>query len=316
VTKKSVVITGAAGFIASQLADRCLELGWRVVGIDAFTSYYPEALKRANVLAAQADANYTLIEGDLASLELDPILDGADYVFHLAAQAGVRASWDDFQLYSRRNVDATQRLLQACRTSNAERVVIASSSSIYGDAETLPTPEDVIPQPVSPYGATKVTTEHLARIYWRSFGVPTVCLRYFTVYGPRQRPDMAFNRMIDSALNEKPFMVFGDGNQTRDFTYVGDIVSGTLAAGERGREGATYNLGGGSRRTMNSVFETLEELLGQPFERVYIEAQRGDAQDTAADISRARAELGFEPSLAFRSGLAAQLEWQRSTAGA
>ena len=247
-SSKTVVVTGAAGFVGSHLTDRCLSLGWRVYAIDAFTAYYDEVLKRRNLGSAAEHPDCTLIEGDLLDLDLAPIFDDASIVFHLAAQPGVRASWERFSLYTNLNVNATQRVLEAARTTSLERVVIASSSSIYGDAERFPTPEDTVPCPVSPYGITKVATEQLAQVYHRTFDVPTVCLRYFTIYGPRQRPDMAFHRLIECALRAQPFPVFGDGYQTRDFTYVADAVSGTISAGECGVPGSVYNIGGGSRR--------------------------------------------------------------------
>ena len=309
-TTKSVLITGAAGFIGSHLVERCLGLGWRVTAVDAFTDYYSPALKRVNIADIAAHPGCTLIDGDLLSLDLAPILDDVSVVFHLAAQPGVRASWDEFRLYTRLNVNATQRLLHAARNSALDRFVLASSSSIYGDAERLPTHEDLTPRPVSPYGVTKLAAEHLAYLYWRNFDVPTVCLRYFTVYGPRQRPDMAFNRLINRVLAGQAFEVFGDGNQTRDFTFVTDAVSGTVAAAQCGVPGSTYNIGGASRRSMNSVLDGLGEVLGSRVLRIYLGRQVGDARDTAADISRARRELGFEPSFDFEAGLAAQLEWQ------
>jgi nucleoside-diphosphate-sugar epimerase len=310
-TETSVLITGAAGFIGSHLADRCLERGWRVVAVDAFTDYYDERLKRYNLADALEHPSYDFVEGDLLDLDLDDLLTGVSRVFHLAAQPGVRISWDRFDLYIRLNVTATQRLLEAAKNASLERFVIASSSSVYGDAETLPTREDVLLRPVSPYGVTKVATEQLAHVYWRHFGVPAICLRYFTVYGPRQRPDMAFHRLIARALNRKPFEVFGDGEQTRDFTFVADAVAGTVAASNRGKPGTAYNIGSGSPRSMNSVLESLGSLLGHRVERVYQEPHRGDARDTAADVSRARRELGFEPSYDFQAGLQAQLEWQQ-----
>jgi nucleoside-diphosphate-sugar epimerase len=312
-SSKSVLITGAAGFIGSHLAERCLSLGWRVTAIDAFTDYYPESLKRLNIEAAAEHPACTVIEGNLLDLELAPMLDDMAVVFHLAAQPGVRASWDDFHLYTSLNVLATQRLLQAASVASLDRFVVASSSSIYGDAEMLPMREDVTPRPVSPYGITKVATEHLAQIYWRNFGVPTVCLRYFTVFGPRQRPDMAVNRLIACALEGKPFQVFGDGNQTRDFTFVTDAVSGTIAAAHCGVPGSAYNIGGGSCRSMNEVLDIVGTLIGSPVERVHSDRRIGDARDTAAAIGRARSELGFEPSSTFEEGLRAQLEWQGTT---
>jgi UDP-glucose 4-epimerase len=305
------LVTGAAGFIGSHLVERCLRLGWRVTGIDAFTDYYAEDRKRLNACAAATDPKYRLIEGDLRDLDLSRLLQDVGVVFHLAAQPGVRKSWDDFALYARHNVDATQRLLHATRGVPLERVVIASSSSIYGESEGLPTSEDAPPRPVSPYGVTKVSTEQLARVYWRSFGVPTVCLRYFTVYGPRQRPDMAVSRLISSVLAGETFEIFGDGEQTRDFTFVSDAVNGTIAAAQSGKPGSAYNIGGGSRISLNKVLDILDDLAGTPVKRSYVAERLGDARDTAADIRRARSELGFDPVFDFETGLRAQFDWQR-----
>lgn len=310
--RRSILITGAAGFIGSHLTERCLALGWHVTAVDSFTDYYNESLKRSNIADAVRHPECNFIEGDLLEIDLARLLEEVTVVFHLAAQPGVRTSWDEFGLYTRLNVTATQRLLDAASTVSLDRLVLASSSSVYGDAETLPTAEDVKPQPVSPYGVTKVAAEHLAHVYWRSFGVPTVCLRYFTVYGPRQRPDMAFNRLISQSLAGEPFHVFGDGEQTRDFTYVADAVNGTIAAAEFGVNGAVYNLGGGSRRSMSSVIDALESLIGEPVERVYLERQAGDARDTAADTTRAREDLGYQPTSDLEAGLAAQLDWHRA----
>lgn len=307
----SVLITGAAGFIGSHLAEGCLKLGWRVIALDSFTGYYPRAIKQANLASAAENPACTVIEGDLLELDLRSLLERVDVVFHLAAQPGVRASWSEFDLYTRLNVEATQRLLHAAAGTTLERFVIASSSSVYGDAEAMPTSEEVAPRPVSPYGITKLAAEHLARVYWGSFGVPAVCLRYFTVYGPRQRPDMAFNRMIASALADRPFEVYGDGEQTRDFTFVADAVEGTVAAAQHGTSGASYNIGGGSRRSLNSVFAMLESVLGRRVERRYRERQLGDARDTAADVRLAARDLGFSPTRDFTGGLLAQVDWQR-----
>jgi UDP-glucose 4-epimerase len=310
-SEQSVLITGAAGFIGSHLAEQCLERGCRVTGLDAFTDYYSESLKRRNIETALRHPAYRLVEGDLLQLDIDALLEDVSIVFHLAAQPGVRISWDQFDVYARLNVMATQRLLHTARGRELDRVVIASSSSVYGDAEMLPTREDVLPRPVSPYGVTKVAAEHLAQVYWRNFGVPCVCLRYFTVYGPRQRPDMGFHRLLVRALADEPFEVYGDGEQTRDFTFVADAVAGTLAAAERGTEGASYNLGGGSRRSLKSVLDLLEGLLDRPVARVYRDSQPGDARDTAADIGLAGRDLGYRPSFDFSQGLEAQLNWQR-----
>jgi nucleoside-diphosphate-sugar epimerase len=315
VRQPSALITGAAGFIGSHLAERCLSIGWRIIALDCFTDYYAESVKRENAAPLSEHPRCTFVEADLRDEDLDlaAIVGDVDVVLHMAAQPGVRPSWDEFGLYTALNLDATHRLLEAARGAALDRFVVASSSSVYGNAEALPTPENLVLQPVSPYGVTKVAAEHLAQTYWRSFGIPTVCLRYFTVYGPRQRPDMAFHRVIAGAVVGTTFEVFGDGEQTRDFTFVADAVSGTIAAAQRGIPGTSYNIGGGSRRSMNEVLAVLGELLGRPVERAYGRQQLGDARDTAADISRARQDLGFEPSAEFDAGLKAQLDWQQAT---
>lgn len=315
-SNRSVLITGGAGFIGSHLAERCLELGWRVLTVDAFTNYYDPARKRANIQNVIGHDHYELIEGDLLELDLEPLLREVNVVFHLAAQPGVRISWDQFDRYVRMNVSVTQRLLHAARDLPLQKLVIASSSSIYGDAEALPTSETATPLPVSPYGVTKVATEHLAQVYCRSFAVPTVCLRYFTVYGPRQRPDMGFHKLIDRALRGEPFEIYGDGEQTRDFTFVRDTVAATVSAADSGAPGAAYNIGGGARTSLNNVLDMVGGILGQPVRRVHQGEQRGDARHTAADTTRARSELDFAPGYDLESGLREQVEWQSSLIGA
>lgn len=312
---QSVLVTGAAGFVGSHLTEACLARGWRVTAVDAFTDYYGRALKEANAERLRDHDACEFVEGDLLELDIAALLEGVDVVFHLAAQPGVRASWGEgFAHYQRHNITAMQRLLEATRDASLHRFVFASSSSVYGDAETFPTPEDVILRPVSPYGVTKVTGEHLAQAYWRSYDVPVVTLRYFTVYGPRQRPDMAFHRLIQTVLHDKPFTVFGDGGQTRDFTYVQDAVTGTIAAGLLGEPGTAYNLGGGSQRPMTDVFASLAEIAGQPLRLTYTDKQLGDARNTSADVTRATRDLHFAPAWSFTDGLASQFEWQRRQA--
>jgi nucleoside-diphosphate-sugar epimerase len=305
----TALVTGAAGFIGSHLTEHCLDLGWEVRAIDALTPYYDPDLKRRNAerLASHPACRYA--ECELIE-ELPGLLEGVDYVFHLAAQAGVRASWgEEFDVYSHLNITTVQRLFEAAKQSNLKKLVFASSSSVYGDAEQLPTPEDSVLRPVSPYGATKAVGEHLANVYWRGYGVPVVTVRYFTVYGPRQRPDMAFNRAITAALRGEVFTVFGNGHQTRDFTFVADAVDGTVAAAEHGHPGRVYNLGGGSRVSMREVLSTIDSMAGHL--RVnYTGSQLGDARNTSADISRAAAELRFRPRHTFEEGLRAQVSWQ------
>jgi UDP-glucuronate 4-epimerase len=313
------VVTGAAGFIGSQLVERLVQAGQDVVGIDCFTSYYDPDRKRANVAGVGVDGTYTFIEGDLNDTDLEGLLDGATVVYHLAGQPGVRASWGhEFDIYLSENILATQKLLEAVKTRPIERFVLASSSSVYGQAERFPTKESDRPRPVSPYGVTKLAAEHLCQLYGRAFGVRTVCLRYFTLFGPRQRPDMAFSRFIAAALADQPLTIIGDGGQSRDFTYVDDGVAATIAAGERGVPGAVYNIAGGCQATVLEVVETLERLLGRHLEREHVATVPGDPRKTGADISQARQDLGYEPSVSLEEGLGRQVNHaqQRATEAA
>ena len=306
------LVTGAAGFIGSHLTERLLQRGWSVRGVDAFLDYYPRAIKEKNLQWALGHEAFTFLEEDLVECDCSKLVQGADVVFHLAAQAGVRKSWgENFQVYTANNIDATQRLLEAAaqRDEPLKAFVFASSSSVYGDVETFPMREDGPTRPISPYGVTKLACEDLCALYWKAYGVPTVGLRYFTVFGPRQRPDMAFNLFIRSMLAGEPLRVFGDGEQTRDFTYVFDAVEATIAAAEGGRPGVVYNIGGGARVTLREVIEILARVAGVKPEIVHQEAQRGDMRHTAADITRAREELGYKPSFNLEEGLAREYEW-------
>ncbi|MDQ3065661.1 MAG: NAD-dependent epimerase/dehydratase family protein [Actinomycetota bacterium] len=295
------VVTGAAGFIGSHLAEALLEDGHEVVGVDSFTDYYERSRKERNA------AGIDVVEADLAVAPLEPLLAGSDGIFHLAGQPGVRASWgESFQLYLDRNVRATQRLFEAAAGT---RVVFASSSSIYGDAETYPTPEDVEPQPISPYGITKLACEHLAAAIGSAQGLDAVVLRYFTVYGPRQRPDMAFTAMLEALARGERFRLFGDGSAARSFTYVADAVAGTIAAMERGRAGEVYNVGGGDEATMSEAIALAEELSGRTLEVERLDVAAGDVKRTKADVSKAAAELSWVPTTPLRQGMQAQWEW-------
>ncbi|MBM3819546.1 MAG: NAD-dependent epimerase/dehydratase family protein [Acidimicrobiia bacterium] len=304
------LVTGAAGFIGSHLSERLVEQGVPVTGLDCFTDYYPRERKEQNLAKLRQAPAFTLVESSIADADLAALLDGVTHVFHLAAQAGVRKSWGrDFHVYTVNNVEATQILLEACVGRPIERLVYASSSSIYGDDVPLPMREDARPQPVSPYGVTKLAGEQLCHLYHVNHSVPTVLVRYFTVYGPRQRPDMGFSRFLSAALVDKAVPQFGDGRQTRDFTFVADAVSATLAASTRGKPGAVYNIGGGSRVGLLDVFELIRRITGRPLRIDRIESQRGDMRDTYADTTRARADLGFAPSVTLEQGLRAQYEW-------
>ncbi len=310
-----VLITGAAGFIGSHLTEACLGRGWDVIAIDSLTTYYSPSTKVDNAQRFAHHDRCTYFEQDLLDLDLHALVRSVDHVFHLAAQAGVRASWgSSFDVYTQLNVTVLQRLLEAARSApDLRSFVFASSSSVYGDAERMPTGEDVVLRPLSPYGATKALGENLNYIYFRSYNVPTLNLRYFSVYGPRQRPDMAFHRAIEAGLSGQDFILNGDGRQSRDFTYVADVVEGTILAALNGEPGRTYNVGGGGNVSMLDVLDTLEELV--PGLRVRRRpAQRGDARDTAADIKRACEELGYRPDWDIEHGLREQLRWHESRA--
>jgi nucleoside-diphosphate-sugar epimerase len=305
-----VVVTGAAGFVGSHLCRRLLEQGDEVVGIDAMTDFYDVSLKKANLAPLAAWDSFTLHQVDLLDAPLRRLLDGADVVFHLAGQPGVRPSWGkDFGVYVRRNILATQRLLEALRQVPAPKVVYSSSSSVYGDAESYPTAESVLPRPVSPYGVTKLAAEHLCEVYRTNFGIPAASLRLFTVYGPGQRPDMAFSRLIGAALHGDAFGLFGDGRQTRDFTYVGDVVEALCAAAASAWTGVA-NIGGGSRTSMAEVIRIVGPLVGHAVETVRLPAQPGDVRHTAADTALARHAFGYAPATPLAEGLAHMIEAQ------
>ena len=304
------VVTGAAGFIGSHLSSALLDSGAEVTGIDCFTDYYPRALKDANLGTLQGRVGFQFVEGALQDMDLAPVLSGATHVFHLAAQAGVRKSWGrDFDVYTRNNVEATQRLLEAMVGTPIQKYVYASSSSVYGDHVPLPMREDAYLQPLSPYGVSKLAAEHLGHLYWANHGVPAVALRYFTVYGPRQRPDMGFQRFLTAVRDGKPITVYGDGEQTRDFTFVSDIVAANLAAADRGRPGSVYNIGGGSRVTLNHVLDLIRTVTGKPVAVQREPEQKGDMRHTYADTSAARRDLDFNPRVGLEQGLDQQYRW-------
>src|SRR5262245_134716 len=295
------LVTGAAGFIVSHLRETLERSGHDVVAVDALTDYYDPARKLDNVGGRE------LLEADLAEADVDELVAGLDGVFHLAGQPGVRASFGpDFELYVSRNVVASGRIFEAAARAGV-RVVYASSSSVYGDAETFPTPEDADPRPISPYGITKLAGEHLARAYARSFGLDVVVLRYFNAFGPRQRPDMAFTRLAFALAEGRPFDLYGDGEQTRGWTYVSDVVSATLLA-MAGGEG-TYNVGGGAEASMREAIAILERVSGRRLELREGPPVPGDQRRTRADTTRIRDELGWQPQVSLEDGLSAQWEW-------
>lgn len=311
------LVTGAAGFIGSHLCERLLAGGHRVIGLDTFTDYYPRATKEANLASLRSREGFRFVEADIVRVDLEPIVGEADYIFHEAGQPGVRPSWGkDFDVYVDGNIRATQRLLERARVAGRVKcLVFASSSSVYGETRDLPLREDSPTRPYSPYGVTKLAAEHLCSLYHANFGLPTVSLRYFTVYGPRQRPDMGFRRFIHAALEDRPIVVYGDGEQTRDFTFVTDAAEANWLAVAPGAAGQVFNIGGGSRCSVNQVLRTLEEILDRPIRREPRPPQPGDVSHTWADTRRARDVLGFAPKVSLREGLAREVDWMREHLG-
>ena len=304
----TILITGVAGFVGSALAFGDQPSGERVVGVDSFTDYYDPGLKKANVATIPA-GGFTLVDADLNTADLDGLLDGVSVVFHEAGQPGVRKSWgEDFATYVDANVLATQRLLEAAkRASGLQRLVYASSSSVYGNATSYPTSEEDLPRPHSPYGVTKLAAEHLCTLYAGNFGVPTVSLRYFTVYGPGQRPDMAFNRFIRAALADEPIEIYGTGEQVRDFTFVDDIVDANLrAAGTDVPSGSVFNVSGGTSISVNECLDVLEGIAGRPLRVERKAAVAGDVRQTGGSAERIRDALGWQPTVDIATGLREQ----------
>lgn len=304
------LVTGVAGFVGSNLAERLIADGHEVLGIDAFLDYYPRSFKEANLAALRQSPGFSFVEADLNDVDLRALLHGRDWVFHQAAQAGVRASWGtSFEIYTASNIRATQRLLEAAvKTPGLQRLVYASSSSVYGDTRDLPVTERSLTQPVSPYGVTKLAAEHLCSLYWRNYGVPAVSLRYFTVYGPRHRPDMAFHKFGKSMLEERELTIYGDGAQSRDFTFVSDVVEANLRAAQTaGVEGMVFNIAGGSRASLHTVLALMEGICGRVPRVRFEPVARGDVRDTYADTTLAQRYLDFHPRVSLADGLRAEL---------
>lgn len=312
------IVTGVAGFIGSHLAEALLEQGAKVVGIDQFNNYYSPQLKQNNIVNLQKHPRFKLIRGNIQELDWQELLQSVDVVYHQAAQAGVRASWGkDFHHYSERNINATQVILEGAKqVKSLKRIVYASSSSVYGNAATMPTPETICPQPVSPYGITKLAGERLCWLYHYNFDVPVTALRYFTVYGPRQRPDMAFHKFFKAAVDGEAISIYGDGQQTRDYTYVSDAVAANLAAGKIPEAvGEVFNVGGGSRVTLMKLLEIMERVIGHPIKKDYIDRAAGDARHTSADVRKAGEILNYAPQVSLSEGLSREWQWIKDLYG-
>ncbi|MGV8108439.1 NAD-dependent epimerase/dehydratase family protein [Methanospirillum sp.] len=301
-----VMVTGCAGFIGSHITDQLLKEGHEVIGIDCFTDYYAKELKEQNISGALKNTKFRLINKDIIEMSNYP---DVDIVFHQAAQAGVRSSWGkDFSIYSRYNIEATQNLLEFYKDKNLKKFVYASSSSVYGDV-SLPMHEELRLQPVSPYGVSKLAAEHLCYLYWKNYKVPTISLRYFTVYGPRQRPDMGIHKFVHANIQGKTINIYGDGTQTRDFTYVDDVVRANILAAMSDLSGQVYNIGGGTRINVNNLIALIERETGKKAIIEYSEKQKGDVTDTLADNTKAKKELGWNPVVDITDGISRYVSW-------
>ena len=304
------LVTGAAGFIGSHLCQSLTKKGFFVTGVDSFTDFYSRKLKEQNLSALNSDKRFVLIPEDLNSLDLNKILMKMDCVFHFAAQAGVRSSWGkDFTIYLDNNIKATQKLLEAAKAASLKKFIYASSSSVYGLCPELPMNEDSPLHPYSPYGVSKLAAENLCTLYFHNYGIPAVSLRFFTVFGPRQRPDMAFHKFFKAILENKPIPVFGDGSQTRDFTYVDDIVNASISALENGKAGEVYNLGGGSRKKLIDIISLLEKVSQKKIQIHWEPKQEGDVAHTFAAIHKAAQDLYFSPNSDIKNGLTEEWTW-------
>ncbi len=306
------LITGSAGFIGSNLAKKLVSKGEEVIGVDCFTDYYSRGLKEKNIEPLLDKKNFEFIEADLLELDLDNMLDDVNYIYHQAAQAGVRSSWgDDFEIYGRNNILLTQKILESAKKSpKLEKLIYASSSSVYGDTDNLPMTEEQRLQPVSPYGVSKLAAENLCYLYYKNFKVPTVSLRYFTVYGEGQRPDMAFHIFIKALIQGERINVFGDGEQSRNFTYVGDIAEANILAAEKAPAGEIINIGGSGRRIkLNEALNLMKDISGKDTEVIYTDKVKGDVKHTAADNTKAKELLDYQAEVEFEEGLKREIEW-------
>ncbi|UCD84844.1 MAG: NAD-dependent epimerase/dehydratase family protein [Deltaproteobacteria bacterium] len=319
-----ILVTGVGGFIGSHLAERLVKDQHEVIGIECFTDYYPRGMKEKNIEWLKKQPNFKFHEENLLTADFGKILkvsvsaspsrlpERQLVIFHLAAQAGVRASWGEIEIYTENNIRATQRLLEWAKDNRIKKFIYASSSSVYGDTDDLPMTEGNLPKPVSPYGVTKLAGEHLCYLYSNNYRVPVTILRYFTVYGPRQRPDMAFYKFIRAMFEDREIEIYGDGTQTRDFTYIDDIVAGTISAVDA-PDGEILNIGGGTRTSVKDILDVLENILQKKAKLKYVSVQKGDVKHTAADITKARKLLKYNPQGKLEDGLSNEVNWLKST---
>ncbi len=304
------LVTGAAGFIGSHLCEKLLNSGFSVIGVDSFTDYYPKEFKEKNLESLLKAKNFDFIKEDINNLDLKRYVANCHYLFHLAAQAGVRDSWgDNFSIYTRNNIESTQKILETCKSHKLKKIVYASSSSVYGNTPDLPMKETSHLSPYSPYGVTKLAAENLCSLYHKNYGLPVVSLRYFTVYGPRQRPDMAFHKFLKAVGENRPLKIYGSGEQTRDFTYIDDIVKANISAAEKGLPGEIYNLGGGNQKKLSDIFPILSKICGKKIKTKKIDRQKGDVNHTYASISKAKTDLSYNPQVKLEEGLEQEWLW-------
>ncbi|UCE42270.1 MAG: GDP-mannose 4,6-dehydratase [Candidatus Aminicenantes bacterium] len=304
------LVTGAAGFIGSHLCKKLIRDGAHIVALDAFTDFYSRSIKENNIKSLINHPHFELMPVDILETNIDEIMNKVDVVFHFAAQPGVRTSWgSDFSIYTKNNIDATQRLLEAAKKSTLKKFIYASSSSVYGLSPLLPMKETSTLHPYSPYGVTKLAAENLCFLYYKNYGIPCVSLRFFTVYGPGQRPDMAFHKFFKSILLGEEITVFGDGQQTRDFTFIDDIIWANLSSIENGRAGENYNLGGGTRIKLADVVPIFEHICKKKVNIRYVPGQKGDVRHTFADIQKAKNDLKYIPKNTLEEGLGAEWDW-------
>ncbi|WZL73234.1 NAD-dependent epimerase/dehydratase family protein [Clostridiaceae bacterium 35-E11] len=310
---KTALVTGCAGFIGAHLCEQLIDRGWKVLGIDCFTDYYDKRIKEKNLMSLRGCSNFVFEEKNLMEAPLTVYLKDIDFVFHQAGQPGVRGSWgQEFDAYVNNNILATQHLLESAKNCPIKKFIYASSSSVYGNTNILPMKESQLPKPFSPYGVSKLAAEHLCRLYHDNHEVPVIALRYFTVYGPRQRPEMAISTFIKAMLEDRPIDIYGDGKQKRDFTYIDDIIQANILAAESSVKGEVLNIGSGAPIALFQVIEVLEKIIGKKACIHYKYKEKGDVQDTYADIGRAKEILGFYPSVQIQEGLFHQVKYMKN----